>query len=139
MILNYIGDFPNISFQGGSIDLRIQNNSILSISNFKGAKDTVKIVLQKTMFSRFAYYSMWEKDSPTGGPIWWANNDTVNGPFHTQDDLRASKHPVFKGETSHKGDLIYYEKQCIANLLSAISGAFTGELRLNTRLQYKRC
>ena len=108
---HYIGDFPNISFQGGSIDLRIQNNSILSISTYKGAKDTVKIVLEKTMFSRFAYYSMWEKESPTGGPIWWTNNDTVNGPFHTQDDLRAYRHPVFKGETSHKGELIYYESK----------------------------
>jgi hypothetical protein len=108
----YIGDFPNISFQGGKIDLRIQNNSIMAIGSYKGMKDTVKIVLEKTMFSDFAYYSMWEKDSPTGGPIWWTNKDTVNGPFHTQDDLRAYRHPVFKGEiTSHKGSLIYYDNK----------------------------
>jgi hypothetical protein len=107
----YMGDF-NISFQGGDIDLRIQSNSIMSIGSYKGTIDTVKIVLEKTMFSEYAYYSMWEKSSPTGGEIWWTNKDTVKGPFHTQDDLRCALHPVFKGPwTSHKGALKYKDSK----------------------------
>jgi len=38
-------------------------------------------------------------------------NDTVWGPFHTQDYMRAYRHPVFYGKATTKKNLIYYTSQ----------------------------
>ena len=63
---------------------------------------TVKVTLSPSKFSKFAYYSVSE-----GGTIWWTGSDTVWGPFHTQDYLRAAYHPVFFGKASSLKSLVY--------------------------------
>jgi len=109
---NWNGSFPNIPFQGGVLNVTVQGNNITSIGTYGESIDTVKVLLAPSSFSEYAYYSMWEKENPTGGPIWWTGSDTVRGPFHTQDNLRAYRHPAFLGRsTSHKGSLIYYESK----------------------------
>jgi hypothetical protein len=97
-------------FSGGYLDVSVNVldawkniRQITSVGTFENVTQTVKVTLQPSKFSKFAYYSTSE-----GGTIWWTANDTVWGPFHTQDYLRASKHPVFFGKTTVKKKLIYY-------------------------------
>ena len=70
---------------------------------YGGVTKTVEVIFQPSKFSKFAYYSMSE-----GGNIWWTGNDTVWGPFHTQDYMRVYRHPVFHGKASTKKTLVYY-------------------------------
>jgi len=65
----------------------------------------VKVLLRSSKFSKFAYYSKIE------GNIWWTNNDTVTGPFHTQDYLRAYRHPMFLGKVTVKKKVKYYSSK----------------------------
>ena len=73
---------------------------------FSGEKETktslVKVLLKSSKFSKFAYYSQVE------GNIWWTDKDTVWGPMHTQDYLRAYRHPVFYGKVTMKKKVKYY-------------------------------
>jgi hypothetical protein len=57
---------------------------------YGGVTSQVEVLFQPSSFSKFAYYS-----SNEGGTIWWTKNDTVWGPFQTQDYMRVSQHPVF--------------------------------------------
>lgn len=105
--------YSNLSFQGGKINLEVnvvdiyQNiREIVSVADYKGEEDTVRVTLAPSKFSKFAYYSVNE-----GGSIWWTDNDTVWGPFHTQDYMRAYRHPVFYGKATTKKKLIYYTSQ----------------------------
>lgn len=65
----------------------------------------VKVLLKSSKFSKFAYYSQVE------GNIWWTNSDTVWGPLHTQDYLRAYRHPVFYGKVTMKKKVKYYSSK----------------------------
>ena len=72
-------------------------NTILisSTGTFGRFTSIVQVTLQMSYFSKFAYCSNDENG------IWWTTNDTVNGPFHTQDYLNVYGHPVFNpGPTS---------------------------------------
>jgi hypothetical protein len=107
--------YADVPYQDGILNLNVQydntykTHTIKSIGTFQGWNDTVIVVLAPANFSYYAYFSMWEKESPSGGPIWWTGSDTVWGPFHTEDDLRVYRHPSFLGKsTSHKGALKYY-------------------------------
>jgi hypothetical protein len=95
----WISGYSNISYQKGTLNVRIDTSgitkTITSISEFNDVKDTVVVVLQPSKFSKFAYYSVYE---PSG--IWWVTGDTVWGPLHTQDYLRISGSPVYFGKTT---------------------------------------
>lgn len=104
------------NFQGGTLDLRVTANGALremvSTANYGGYKSEVKFTITPNSFSQYAYYSTYERSSPTGADIWWNGGDVVYGPFHTQDNLRVANHPEFRGKTtSHKGNLIYKTKK----------------------------
>ena len=94
---------------GGTFDVTIQIidaykniRQITSTGSYHGLTSTVKVTLSPSKFSKFAYYSVSE-----GGTIWWTGSDTVWGPFHTQDYLRAAYHPVFFGKASSLKSLVY--------------------------------
>lgn len=102
--------YSNMPFQGGNLDVAVEMvNEFLDIKEieatgtFNGHSSTVRVTLAPSKFSKFAYYSIFE-----GNSIWWTNNDTVWGPFHTQDYMRCYRHPVFYGKASTKKKLIYY-------------------------------
>ena len=102
--------YQNLVYQGGILDIDVnvidpfQNIiEIVSTAVFRGKTSKVKVTLSPSKFSKFAYYSVFE-----GGSIWWTKNDTVWGPFHTQDYMRAYRHPVFYGKATTKKNLIYY-------------------------------
>jgi hypothetical protein len=105
--------FSNQSFNGGKFNTTVQlvdafknRIQITSVGAYAGVSHTVKVLLQPSSFSKFAYYSVSE-----GGTIWWTGGDTVWGPFHTQDYLRAHQHPVFVGKATTKQGLVYYTNQ----------------------------
>ena len=102
--------YQNLVYQGGILDIDVnvidpfQNIiEIVSTAVFRGKTSKVKVTLSPSKFSKFAYFSVFE-----GSGIWWTKNDTVWGPFHTQDYMRAYRHPVFYGKATTKKNLIYY-------------------------------
>lgn len=100
----------NKSFSGGVLNVSVQVidaykniRQITATGTYHGTTSTVKVTLSPSKFSKFAYYSVSE-----GGTIWWTGNDTVWGPFHTQDYLRSAYRPVFFGKASSLKSIIYY-------------------------------
>jgi hypothetical protein len=113
---NWTTGYSNLQMNGGVINVSVQIvnaaqnvRKIISTASFDGDINTVEVILSPSRFSQFAYYSESE-----GGNIWWTGKDTVFGPFHTQDDLRADSHPVFGVvgyRTTIKGSVIYKNKE----------------------------
>ena len=102
--------YSDRSFSGGILNVAVQVidaykniRQITATGTYHGTTSTVKVTLSPSKFSKFAYYSVSE-----GGTIWWTGSDTVWGPFHTQDYLRAAYRPVFYGKASSLKSLIYY-------------------------------
>ncbi|MGQ9799918.1 MAG: hypothetical protein ACUVRG_11650 [Ignavibacterium sp.] len=105
--------YNNIPYQNGKLYVTVETidaykniKRITSIGIFQKDTSRVQVTFAPSKFSKFAYYSVYE-----GSNIWWMNQDTVWGPFHTQDVLRASRHPVFFGKASSKGGIQYYTNQ----------------------------
>jgi hypothetical protein len=101
------------NFQNGKLIVTVQTidaykniKRITSIGIYNKDTSRVEVTFAPSKFSKFAYYSVYE-----GSNIWWMNKDTVWGPFHTQDILRAANHPVFWGKASSKGGIKYYTNQ----------------------------
>jgi hypothetical protein len=105
--------YSNQNFSGGTLDVSVQIvdvykniRQITSTGTYHGLTSNVIVTLSPSKFSKFAYYSVSE-----GGTIWWNGTDTVWGPFHTQDYLRAANHPVFFGKASSLKSLVYYKNK----------------------------
>ena len=93
--------YSEVSVNGGRYNVSVTDYDtnkirILSVGGLEDSRDTVLVILQGTSFSRYAYYSKVE------GAITWITGDTVWGPFHTQDQMKISGTPVFKGKASAK-------------------------------------
>ena len=109
----WVDGFSDEPYQDGTLDVSInilnsfQNiREIVSKGKFDGITSTVRVTLAPSKFSKFAYYSVSE-----GKNIWWTENDTVWGPFHTQDEMRVYNHPVFYGKATTQKKLIYYHNE----------------------------
>lgn len=105
--------YTDENFSGGKLNVEVQIvdaykniRQIVSTGTYHGLTSTVTVTLSPSKFSKFAYYSVSE-----GGTIWWNASDTVWGPIHTQDYLRAANHPTFYGKASSLKSLIYYTNQ----------------------------
>ena len=97
--------YNNLSFDGGTINVSVQIldpvkniRQITAASTYNGNSSAVKVVLQPSQFSKFAYYSIYENG------VYFVTGDTIWGPLHTQDYLNVSGSPVFNGKvTTLKG------------------------------------
>ncbi len=105
--------YNNTDYQDGKLFVTVtvldaykNIRQITSKGIFYKDTSTVQVTLSPSKFSKFAYYSVNE-----GGNIWWIDKDTVWGPFHTQDKLRAANHPTFFGKASSKGGIQYYKNK----------------------------
>ena len=105
--------YNNLDYQGGKLFVAVNIldayknlRQIHSVGIFGKDTSRVKVTLAPSKFSKFAYYSVSE-----GSGIWWINQDTVWGPFHTQSNLLASQKPSFYGKASSKGKIQYYTNQ----------------------------
>ncbi|MEX1276002.1 MAG: hypothetical protein WEB62_00150 [Bacteroidota bacterium] len=100
--------YSNLSIFNGTAKATIQKFSVgdekharLTVSTqYLNARDTIIVLWGQSRFSKFAYYSNVE------GSIWWVTGDTVWGPFHTQDKMRAAGTPVFEGKATNRDGLI---------------------------------
>jgi len=102
--------YDNLDYQNGKLYVKIIESNpskhikqIYSVGIFNKDTSRVKVTLSPSKFSRFAYFSVSEGASD----IWWINQDTVWGPFHTEDRLKASNHPSFMMSASAKNGLKY--------------------------------
>ncbi|MEJ2616074.1 MAG: hypothetical protein P8Z35_14035 [Ignavibacteriaceae bacterium] len=103
--------FNNLDFNGGKINVTIQRSAnivITSIGTYRDITHKDVVTFSNGSFSRYAYFSTMENDGPGNPPIWWTPNDTVWGPFHTQDYMYVYNHPVFLGPVSTAKNLVYY-------------------------------
>jgi hypothetical protein len=108
--------YKNLKLNGGEVEVKIevlnavQNiRKLISTANYNGTKSIVEVIFSPRRFSEYAYFSESE-----GNNIWWMNRDSVFGPFHTQDNLRAANHPVFGiggYRSTIRGKLIYYDSK----------------------------
>jgi hypothetical protein len=103
--------YSNVSISGGTMTVTVVltnpvTNAIQVTSTGIYNKDTSVVIvnLQQSYFSKFAYCSNDENN------IWWANQDTVNGPFHTQDYLNVNGHPVFNPGSNFVGTYLGINK-----------------------------
>jgi len=113
---NWKAGYKNLKLNGGTVDVKIdvlnavQNiRKLTSTATYNGTTSTVEVIFSPRRFSEYAYFSENE-----GSGIWWMKRDSVFGPFHTQDNLRASNHPVFGiggYRSTIKGKLIYYNSK----------------------------
>ena len=93
---------PSTSFAGGTLKATMgymagtdsANIKIVASGVYQGVPDSVFVVLEPGSFARFAYFSNIE------GSISWGNQDTVWGPFHTQDKMNIIGRPTFWGKVS---------------------------------------
>jgi hypothetical protein len=108
--------YSNIPFQDGYLNVTVNVvdpvlglREITAQGTYFGKTSVIKLRIAPSNFSEYAYYSTYERSSPTStGTIWWTGKDTVWGPFHTQDKLSCALHPSFLGKrTSHKGAIQY--------------------------------
>lgn len=106
--------YNNIDYQNGKLNVTIINSDpkrhqkqIYSVGTYNKITSEVIVTLSPSKFSRFAYFSV----SEGAGDIWWINQDTVWGPFHTQDYLKASNHPSFMMSATTLKGLKYYKNE----------------------------
>ncbi len=93
-------NWTNVSLGGGKVSLTTYDSlqwvRLTSTSVYQGYKSSVVVILGKSVFSKFAYYSVIE------GAINWASKDTIYGPFHTQDNMLVNYNPVFWGKATNR-------------------------------------
>ncbi len=100
--------FDDLSIDGGSLTVTIDTfginkRRIYSVGSYGSVSDTVIITLEPKNFAQ--YGNFYDKNG-----AWWATGDTLRGPFHTNDWLRAYGRPVFLGfATTKKGVKLYDE------------------------------
>ncbi len=105
--------FSKLKLKGGEISASvvIENavkniRKIVAVGEFMNEKHTVEVLLAPSSFSKFAYMST---DDPTN--LYWTDKDTIYGPFHSQGNINAYRHPVFWGKATTKGKVHYYESE----------------------------
>jgi hypothetical protein len=102
---NWTAGINNLSLGGGTVTVTMtipgdpltNLHVITSTGTYRGVRSTVTINFVKMYFSRYAYCSNNENG------VWWANQDTVIGPFHTQDYLNVYGTPHFNPTPSFVG------------------------------------
>lgn len=105
---NWMAGWDDISIDGGYLTVTVEkfnitNRRIYSIGSYRGTSDTVIVTLQPKNFAQ--YGNFYDKNG-----AWWATGDTLRGPFHTNDWLRAYGDPVFLGNaTTKKGVKLFNE------------------------------
>ena len=119
---------------------------IISTGRVNGVRRTVQAQMRRRGFLDYLYFTEYETLDPSAYPasgsrnqtwaaancerhrydsptrhndcydITWANNDTVSGPFHSNDQIAVSGSPVWAGETStSRPDAQYYDQAANRN------------------------
>ncbi len=107
--------YPETPFSGGFFEVTVDSLAgdtirVTSEGVYRDYSRTVTILLQRSSFAKFSYYSDSEKMKVGSKTyrIWWTSKDTVWGPMHTNDELSIyglPTSPVFYGKVSSKKGL----------------------------------
>ena len=65
---------------------------------------TIEVNIRRRQFTNFIY-GTGEETLPDGTPVWWTDDDVVNGPLHTNGTLNIDGDPTFNGEVSYSRNL----------------------------------
>ncbi|MFA8341395.1 MAG: hypothetical protein ACEPO8_00355 [Rhodothermaceae bacterium] len=99
-----MGDCGDTVANQNQIITIVSEGKVFGLNN-EEITSTVVVRIQPSSFSKFAYFSHSE-----GSNIWWTNKDTVWGPMHTNDYLRAYRHPVFYDKVTTRKRILYYSR-----------------------------
>jgi hypothetical protein len=112
---NWEAGFVNVPFNNGTFNAKVevidkwQNiRKLTTNGNYGGITKTVEVVFKPSSFSKFAYLSI---NDPTN--LYWSNKDTIFGPFHSEGNINAYRHPVFMGKATTKGSVKYYTSEAL--------------------------
>jgi hypothetical protein len=105
---NWVKGYDDLSINDGSLTVTVDifntyNRRIYSVGSYRGVSDTVIVTLEPKNFAQ--YGNFYDKNG-----AWWATGDTLRGPFHTNDWLRAYGRPVFLGTATTKKGVKLYDK-----------------------------
>ena len=99
--------YSNLDFQGGKLNVTIVPDAtqptyrvITATGLFYQDTTVVRVTVRPASFSQFAYFSVNE-----GSNIRWITQDSVWGPFHTQDVLLVDGNPYFDQSVSTLGGI----------------------------------
>ncbi|MGB5529294.1 MAG: hypothetical protein WBQ32_04925 [Ignavibacteriaceae bacterium] len=105
--------FANVSFENGYFDANVQIldpwrniRKLTTVASYGGVNSNIEVVFQPSSFSKFAYLSI---SDPTN--LYWSNKDTIWGPFHSEGNINAYRHPVFYGKATTKGTVNYFQSE----------------------------
>ena len=107
---NWRTGFQNVSFGGGTFTVTVNpyvvgsdssKIQIVTGASYQGMTDSIKVLLQPSLFSKFAYFSDNEPSS-----ISWTTGDTVWGPYHSNTSLYVDGNPVFNGKATAQGGVV---------------------------------
>jgi hypothetical protein len=92
--------FQNVDFDDGNINVTVEDSGVgkvlvTSIGTFQNASQTIKVLLQKSSFSKFTMYC-----GNVSSAAKFRDGDTINGPIHINDKLSTQGGPVFIGKAT---------------------------------------
>ena len=112
---NWEAGYSNVHFDEGIFNANVevldkwQNiRKLTTVGSFGGVNKTIEVVFKPSSFSKFAYLSI---SDPTN--LYWSNKDTIWGPFHSEGNINAYRHPVFVGKATTKGSVKYYQSEAL--------------------------
>lgn len=105
--------FDDVSYENGNLNVKVEVidafknwRKLTSVGEYNGITKDVEVIFQPSKFSKFAYLSI---SDPTN--LYWTYSDTIWGPFHSQGNIKADKHPVFYGKASTNGYVEYHTNE----------------------------
>lgn len=112
---NWDDGYSDVDFENGDFDVDVQVldpwlniRKLTTIGNYGGLSKTIEVIFKPSSFSKFAYLSI---NDPTN--LYWSNKDTIWGPFHSQGNIKAYRHPVFYGKATTNGTVQYYQTEAL--------------------------
>lgn len=107
--------YSNVNFLNGDFNVSIQVldpwrniRRLTTVANYGGVSNSIEVIFQPSSFSKFAYLSI---SDPTN--LYWSNKDTIWGPFHSQGNINAYRHPVFYGKATTNGTVKYMDSKAL--------------------------
>lgn len=105
--------FSNVPFNNGYFNSNVQVldawrniRKLTTEGSYGGMTKSIEVIFKPSSFSKFAYLSI---SDPTN--LYWSNKDTIWGPFHSEGNINAYRHPVFYGKATTKGYVNYYQSE----------------------------
>lgn len=134
---NWNAGFSKTSYQDGEYEVEVRDTLvdlkvIEAIGYYNNIKDVVRIIMQPSSFSKFAWYTgnMSSKIFITGDTVW--------GPFHTQSELNIGGDAVFWGKATTLKGINYVDKSAKPKFYGGIEHGVDIPLPVNYQFDEQR-